>query len=156
MRRKVLWSALAVALIVTPAIIGLLMVSGNDRRLGATVEPPATISALRLTMDGTEYGFWRKSNWGFDAPPGVKLQYRPLVLERGWTVSNNGTQLLSAAQKGALFDGAKLEVLSSSLNVLATYDLRSVAIASYEHEIVTGGASVERLSLRYGGVTTTP
>jgi hypothetical protein len=156
MRRKVLWSAVAAVLIVTPAIIGLVLVGGNDRRLGATVEPQATIGLLRLTIDGTDYGNWRKSNWGFDAPAGLKVQHRPLVLERAWTVSNGGTQYLSAAQKGQLFDGAKVEVVSTTGALMATYQLRSVAVASYEHEIVAGGSSVERLGLRYGDVAISP
>lgn len=168
MRRHVRWIAAAVALVVTPAVIGVILVAGgDDRRLGAaTAERSAsTASHVALSLGKTETT-WRAFSWGADLDvveyrtadeaggtdtrlvPG-KSKLRAITVERGFAAGGDSAEFIRALRAGDRFDRAELRVLDTNGAPIASYELSRVLIAAIEHELVAGQPFLERLTLRY-------
>ena len=168
-KRHILWIAAALALVATPVVIGVVVLSdGDDRRLGAVGTSPASVSHVRLSIGETQTN-WRSFSWGADLDvteyrsaeetgdtltrlvPG-KSKLRAITLERGFTVGGDTASLIQSLRGGERFKEATVQVLDSTASLIATYGLSGVLVASIDHELVAGNPFLERLSLRYEDV----
>jgi type VI secretion system secreted protein Hcp len=83
MRKKALWGLLAAALIITPAVIGLLVVGGDSgRNQAALVQEGPGADAYQLVIDGV-------------TPPGLAIDVQSFA----WSVENLTT--IGSATSGA-------------------------------------------------------
>lgn len=177
MRNKIVWTIAVLALIATPAIVGVVVLGGGsgERILGAGAGVgsgqdygPLSVARLELILDGANYGTWRKLTWGIDqevasGPGDEKLApgratYRPMLLEEVLTSSSKTSQFIASIRKGQRYAEANVRLFNAGGNPVGTYTLNEVLIGSIEHEITVGGSPppVGLLSLRYADVTYTP
>lgn len=172
LRKNLVWILVGLAVVAVPAIVGIVLVSdGGDRRLAAAASGElGQIVGARLVLEESDYGIWRKLNWGIDLDvieqkstdaegnPVVKLvagasKNRALALERGLTVGGNTNDFIAAVKAGQVYRSATVSLLASDGTVIATYELAGVLIGSVEHEIAAGATPLERLALRYESVS---
>lgn len=167
MKRHILWIAAALVLVAVPAVIAVLVIGDDERRLGAAGETSTGALHVRLELGGTQFGVWRKATWGIDLDvieqkttdaegnPAINLaagraKGRALVLEHGWSTGGGTSDFLQAVTTGQTYKSATATVVDYQGQPVATYELSGVLVAFLEHEIT--GDAVERIGLRYESI----
>jgi type VI secretion system secreted protein Hcp len=113
MRRKALWGLLALALIVTPAVIGLIVIGGDSGRNQAALVQEGGPTAYQLTIAGI-------------TPAGQAIDVKSF----SWGVSNGAT--IGSATTGAGAGKAKFDelVITKKIDEMSPLLYKAVAVGT--------------------------
>lgn len=169
MKRTAMWVAAAIVLIATPAVIGLVVVSGDDgsRRAGALVAagknvgyqlviPNVTPSGKAIAVESFSWGVSNAGAAERDALSAGRAQLSDLIISK--KLDQTSPVLAGAVVTGKHFPTAVLTLLKQDAKGVAvkyaTYSLTDVLIGSVQHSGAGDDIPSEQVSLNYGKLET--
>jgi type VI secretion system secreted protein Hcp len=163
MRRKMLWGLLALAVIVTPAIIGLVVVRGDSGRNQAALVAAGGTVAYEMTMDGiTPPGQAidvKSFSWGVSNPISMsattgagagKAKYDEFVFTK--KIDEMSPLLFKACASGTHSPTVvlKLYKVGAKGGPYMTYTLKTAFISSVKHTGTADEVPTEQVTLVFG------
>jgi type VI protein secretion system component Hcp len=164
-RKHVVWGAIALVLIVTPALIGLMLVGGDSgRRTGALVAEGGP-TAYQLSIDGltpagqvidvTGYTFGAENPVTFSASTGTqsgRLKYDELVITK--KIDELSPKLLQKVGVGTA-STAVLKLYRGGEKPLAyaIYTMKSAVVTSVHHSGQADNVPDEQVALVFTSLT---
>jgi type VI secretion system secreted protein Hcp len=173
MRKKILWVAAVLALIATPAVIGLVALRGDDgsssaaRRAGALVQvgakgggagyqlviPPITPSGQAIEVQSFSWGVRNAGGTTYSGATAGKAQFNDLVIVK--QIDQTSALFAQHVANGKHLQSAVLTLFkatSAGPVEYAKYTLTDVLVGSATHSGNADAVPTEEVSLNYATI----
>jgi type VI secretion system secreted protein Hcp len=161
MRRKIVWAVAVAALVATPAIVGLMLVGGDESRRSAALTEPGVGGGYQLEIAGLpasgeamkilSYSWAGSANAtiGTTGLAAGKAQFGDLQVTK--KIDKTSPLLFKGVATGNHFANAKLTLYrgAESPTAYMVYELTNVVITSVQHGGSADDVPTEHLSLAY-------